>query len=161
MAKTGYCSLCQHAEVKRLNAVIEKGASYPAALTAMERFGIIFSKGTFYTHKQHITSPLSTYVDEAPKLIGVPKNNRAVLEAIRDFGMAQAMADPTKVTVKDALRAASILAEKDTKQADITVILAKVVQARPEIDGEFVELPQLEDTEAITRDYGRLTDSLV
>jgi hypothetical protein len=150
-SKTGYCSICKHPKVKAVNEVIAGGGSFSAALDRAEDFDWKFSKGTFLKHKAHATSALLTDADKARKNPVVPQNNRAVLEAIRDLGMQKALNDPDSVTVNQALRAASILAEKETKQDSIIVLLAKQLQGTPpmaEIEGEYTVLPQIETKEA-------------
>lgn len=149
--KTGFCSLCRHPKVKELNAVIKAGASFTAALEEMEKHSWRFSKATFYTHREHSTSALITDAEKARKNPIVPQSNKAVLEAIRDLGMQKALSDPDSVTVNQALRAAAILADKESKQDSIYVVLAKAVQAKPVeiIEGEFTEVtPLLETQEA-------------
>ena len=148
--KTGFCSLCRHPKVKALNEVIKAGGSYSAALDEMAQYDWRFAKATFYTHRDHSTSALVTDAEKARKNPVVPQSNKAVLEAIRDLGMAKALADPDSVTVNQALRAASILAEKESRTEGVLVILAKALQgpptpATPEIiEGEYREMPLLE-----------------
>jgi hypothetical protein len=142
MSKTGFCSICRQPKVKVVNEVIAAGGSFPAALERAQDAGFNFSKATFFKHKAHATSTLLT---------DVPKTNRAVLEAIRDLGMQKALENPDSITVNQALRAASILAEKESKQDHILIVLAKRLQqdSTPEIiEGEFTEMPRLEMQEA-------------
>lgn len=143
MSKQGYCSLCQHPKKLILNDKIAAGKGFTVALREMDEFGMSFSKTTFLTHKGHITSPLITAVEEArANPVIAPKNNRAVLEMIRDLGARKAMENPEEVTVKDALKAASILQQAEGKQENILVILAKaVMQPSLEIiEGDYKEL---------------------
>lgn len=149
-SKTGFCSICKHPKVKVVNEVIAGGGSYNAALDRAADFDWSFAKGTFLKHKGHATSPLLTDAEKARKNPIVPQSNRAVLEAIRDMGMKKALEDPDSVTVNQALRAASILAEKDSKQDNIIVLLAKQLQGSPPelIEGEYTALPALETKEA-------------
>lgn len=145
--KTGFCSICRHPKVKVVNEVIAGGGSFSAALDRAQEVGFTFAKGTFYNHKSHATSPLLTDADKARKNPVVPQSNRAVLEAIRDLGMKRALENPESVTVNQALRAASILAEKESKQEHILVVLAKELQGpMPElIEGEYTDVtPRLE-----------------
>lgn len=148
MSKTGFCSICRHPKVKIVNEVIAGGGSYTAALDRAEVAGFRFSKGTFYSHKAHAESPLLTDADKARKSPIVPQSNKAVLEAIRDLGMKRAMENPESVTINQALRAASILAEKESKQDHILVVLAKELQGPLNnvevIEGEYTETPLLE-----------------
>lgn len=152
MSKTGYCSICKNPKVKVVNDAIKGGASFSAALEIAQDHGLKFSKATFYSHKSHVTSPLLTDAEAARKNpIVQPQSNKAVLEAIRDLGMRKAMADPDSVTVNQALRAAAILAEKESKQDSILIVLAKALQApaAPElIEGEYEEVPLLEVSES-------------
>ena len=149
-SKTGFCSICKNPKVKVVNEVIAGGGSYSAALERAEEAGFRFSKGTFFKHKAHATSPLLTDAEKARKNPIVPSSNKAVLEAIRDLGMKKALENPDAVTVSQALRAASILADKEPRQEGILVVLAKELQGRPPevIEGEFTELPMLETKEA-------------
>jgi hypothetical protein len=149
MSKTGYCSICRQPQVKVVNDAIAGGASFPAALERAQEKGFKFSKATFFKHKDHATSPILTDAENARKKSIVPKNNRAVLEAIRDLGMQKALENPESVTVNQALRAASILAEKESRQDHILIVLAKALQQEGPpvevIEGEFTELPRLEE----------------
>lgn len=130
--KTGYCKLCQSELAPGLNKLIKEGKSFGEALDYMSPRGLTFSKATFFGHKKHITSPLLTAVEEAQKNPVIkPTSNRAVLEAIRDIGMKKAMEDPDSVTVNHALRAASILAEKESRHDSVLVVLAKALQGSP------------------------------
>lgn len=148
--KTGYCSICKNPKVKVVNEVIKTGGSFTKALYAATEEGFTFAKATFYTHKAHATSPLLTDAETARKKPIVPQSNKAVLEAIRDLGMAKALSDPDSVTVNQALRAASILSEKEGKQDSILVILAKALQTGgispmvEVIEGSYEEVPRLE-----------------
>jgi hypothetical protein len=74
-------------------------------------------------------------------LVG-PRNNRAILEAIRDIGMQRALENPEEVKIDHALRAAKILQDAEGKQETVLVLLAKAVQGPvPEIiEGEYREL---------------------
>jgi hypothetical protein len=149
-SKTGYCSICKHPKVKIVNEVIAGGGSFNAALDRASEVGWAFAKGTFFKHKEHATSSLLTDADKARKNPVIPQSNKAVLEAIRDLGMRKALEDPDSVTVNQALRAASILAEKESKQEGVLVVLAKALQGRPPevIEGEYEVLPRLEMKEA-------------
>lgn len=151
MSKTGFCSVCRSEKVKVVNEVIEAGGSFNEALVIAQENGFTFSKGTFFRHKTHITSALITDAEAARKNpVVLPKSNKAVLEAIRDLGMRKAVTNPESVTVNQALRAASILNEKETKQDSVIVVLAKALQQQhdepeiPEISGEYHEVPRLE-----------------
>lgn len=149
-SKTGYCSICKHPKVKIVNEVIAGGGSYNAALDRAAEVDWTFAKGTFFKHKSHATSALLTDADKARKNPVVPQSNKAVLEAIRDLGMRKALEDPDSVTVNQALRAAAILAEKESKQEGVLVVLAKALQGPPPevIEGEYEVLPRLELKEA-------------
>lgn len=149
MSKTGYCSLCKHPQVTALNNAINAGKGYVTCLREMDQaFGMSFAKGTFLKHKEHITAPLITAAEDARKNALTPRNNRAVLEAIRDIGMRKALDDPDSVKIDHALRAAKILQDAEGKQETVLVLLAKAVQGptpQPEtIEGEYTEVPQLE-----------------
>jgi hypothetical protein len=151
MSKTGFCSICRQPKVKVVNEVIAAGGSFPAALERAQDAGFNFSKATFFKHKAHASSTLLTDAEASRKKLAVPKTNRAVLEAIRDLGMQKALENPDSITVNQALRAASILAEKESKQDHILIVLAKRLQqdSTPEIiEGEFTEMPRLEMQEA-------------
>jgi len=150
--KTGYCSICKHPKVKVVNEVIAGGGSYSAALDRAQEFDFKFAKATFYTHKSHATSPLITDAEAARKNPVVPQSNKAVLEAIRDIGMKKALENPDSVTVNQALRAASILAEKEGKHESVLIVLAKALQGTPPelIEGSWREVPQLETEEEVS-----------
>lgn len=146
MAKTGFCSLCKHPKVTSLNNAIKAGKGFTVVLREMEQeFGLTFAKRTFLKHKEHIEAPLLTAAENARKesLVG-PRNNRAVLEAIRDLGMQKALENPEAVKIDHALRAAKILQDAEGKQETVLVLLAKAVQGAPpalsEIPGEYREL---------------------
>ena len=149
--KTGYCSICKHPKVAAVNEVIKAGGSFTAALEEASTYDWKFAKGTFFTHKAHVTSPLLTAADEARKNpVIVPHNNKAVLEAIRDAGFKKIMENPDSITPSQTLRAASILAEKEGKADTIHVVLAKLLQGAPAtefIEGEYT-VERLETTEA-------------
>ena len=154
MSKTGFCSICKQPKVKVINDAIKAAASFTAALEIAEDNGFRFAKATFYSHKEHVTSPLLTDAEKArANPVVQPRSNKAVLEAIRDLGMAKAIADPDSVTVNQALRAAAILAEKESKTEGILVVLAKALQGAPAqevIEGSFTEMPMLETQEVVT-----------
>jgi hypothetical protein len=144
MSKTGFCSLCKHPKVLALNNAINAGKGYTICLREMEEeFGMTFAKRTFLKHKEHITAPLLTEAEKARKmsLVG-PRNNRAILEAIRDIGMQRALENPEEVKIDHALRAAKILQDAEGKQETVLVLLAKAVQGPvPEIiEAEYKEL---------------------
>lgn len=150
--KTGYCSICRNPKVKVVNEVIAGGGSYTAALERATEFDWKFSKATYYSHKAHATSPLLTDAEKARKSPVVPTSNKAVLEAIRDIGMKKALENPDSVTVNQALRAASILAEKEGRHESVLIVLAKALQGTPPelIEGTWRDVtpPQLETQEA-------------
>ena len=142
--KTGFCSICRHPKVKVINEVIAGGGSYSAALDRGEEFGIKFAKATFYNHKSHATSTLITDAEKArknPIMPTGPGSNRGFLEAIRDLGMKKALENPETVTVNQALRAASILSDKEGKHVAIEIVLAKALQGTPPelIEGSWSE----------------------
>jgi hypothetical protein len=151
--KTGYCKLCHSEHVSALNKLIKNGASFGQAIESMAPKGVTFSKATFYGHKGHITSPLLTAVEEARKNPVIkPTSNRAVLEAIRDIGMNKVMEDPDSVTVNHALRAASILAEKESRQDSVLVVLAKALQGSPEVAVLEQQSPTMLETKTSDRE---------
>jgi hypothetical protein len=125
-----------------LNKLIKDGASYAKATEALKE-KIEFSKGTFYTHKRHVTHPLTTAVEEARShpIIGTPRSNTAVVEAIRDIGMQNIMQNPEKITPSQTIRAAAILAEKENRKEELVIILAKEVMGPPRdlplLEGEY------------------------
>lgn len=148
MSKTGYCSLCKNPKVMLLNNAIKAGKGYTIVSRELEPEGIKMSKVTFLKHRNHITAPLLTEAENARKhsLVG-PRNNRAVLEAIRDLGMKRALDNPEEVKIDHALRAAKILQDAEGKQEQILVVLAKSVMGPPPeiIEGEYRELESKED----------------
>jgi hypothetical protein len=138
--KTGYCSICKRDDLKKINKAIEAGLSYNSVREIVENPP---AKATFFKHKEHVTHPLLTDADSArANPVIQPKNNKEVLEAIRDIGLKNAMENPDKITTNHALRAAAILADKEQKIDQVQIILAKLVQGNPEpqrIEMEVVE----------------------
>lgn len=144
MANTGYCSICKRPDLKIINKGIEAKLSYNSIRDLIEDPP---AKATFFKHKDHITSPLMTDADLARKnpvlKIG---SNKEVLEAIRDIGLQNAMEHPDKITPSHALRAASILSDKEQKTDSVKIILARLlttpisplkIESAEFIEGEF------------------------
>ena len=154
--KPGFCKICIHPAAQFLNKRYEaEGEDFNAAKAARLAKEIdsdfSFSRQTWYSHLEHITHPLVTAVEDAKKHpVVVPKTNEGVLEAIRDIGMRRAAEHPDEVGVDHALKAASILAQKQPKSDSIVVLLAKVISASPPpeiIEGEFTEVTPVLTTE--------------
>lgn len=144
MSKTGYCSICKRDDLKQINKMIANGQSYESIKAAIEAAP---SKTTFYKHKQHSTAPLLTDADRARKNPAIaPKNNKEVLEAIRDIGLQNAIENPEKITANHAIRAASILAEKEKQRDSFVIIMAKSLQGQP-------PPPLLESDEVVIGEY--------
>jgi len=145
LAKNGYCSLCKNPKVLLLNNAIAAGKGYTVVSREMAEYDWRFSKGTYLTHRTHITSPLLTAAEEARKNpVLTPKSNRAVLEMIRDLGVQYAMDHPEEIGVNHALRAAKILQDAEGKQENVLIILAKSVMGNPPlpelIEGTYTEM---------------------
>lgn len=147
MPSAGYCKICASPYATPINKLLADGKNSTEIATQMEPFGFDFTRKTLSIHKKHITSPKQTLVERAAaNPVIVPKSNRAVLEAIRDLGMANALQYPEQVTVDHALKAAGELQRAETKGETVQVILAKVVmqQLAPDvtgyIEGEYTEL---------------------
>ena len=136
--KTGYCSVCRRADVKTINKAIEAGLSYASVRDMVPSPP---AKATFFKHKEHVTSPLITEAEAARKSpVLKPTSNQEVLEAIRDIGLQNAMENPERITTNHALRAAAILAEKETKHDQVTVVLAQLLQGPPPaLEAEIIE----------------------
>lgn len=147
--KTGFCSVCQREDVKRINKAIEDGWSYNAV---KDTFPTPPAKATFFKHKEHVTSPLVTAAQAArSNPVIKPRTNKEVLEAIRDIGLQNAIDDPSKITANHAIRAAAILSERE-KTHNVQIVLAELVQGPPP--------PMMIETETIVEgDYSeRRTD---
>lgn len=121
---TGYCSVCQRGDIKKYDKAIADGWSYN---TIRELFPNPPAKATHAKHKAH-TKVVATKPVEATPLDLRPRSNKEVLEAIRDLGLRNALENPESITVNQAIRAASVLAEKDKGQENITIIMAKLLQ---------------------------------
>lgn len=147
MPAIGHCKLCRSPYAPGLNKLLLDGKNSTQIRDAMAPLGLVFTRKTLATHKQHITHPLLTAVEHARKKpVIMPQSNKAVLEAIRDLGMRNAIDNPESVTVDHAIKAASVLESKDTKGDNILVIMAKAVMqdvsddVKGYIDGEYKEL---------------------
>jgi hypothetical protein len=145
----GWCSLCKSPYVAAINTLIKQGKNAGEAARAMAAFDVKFDRHTFYKHKPHIEDPMTTAVERARETAlaeGVPKSTRAVLERIRDLGMANALNNPEEVTVDHALKAASELNKQESKGEGVLIILAKAamgvaqVESPAYIDGEYTDV---------------------
>lgn len=156
----GWCSLCKSPFLPAINELVKQGKNAGEAARAMSVFDVSFDRHTYYKHKTHIADGerMQTMVEKAREnaLTGgeTPKSTRAVLERIRDMGMANALANPEEVTVDHALKAAAELNKQESKGEGVLVILAKAAMgvAHPDvaayIEGEYTDVtPELETSE--------------
>lgn len=98
-----------------------------------------FSRATYYTHREHITSPLIPAAEAARRSPSiVPQTNVGVLEAIRNIGAQRALEHPEEVTVDHALKAASALEARKGGTDNWVILLAKAMQETPLLETEVV-----------------------
>lgn len=142
MAKDGYCKICAHPEAWRFIEGAKKGGksgkgwNSSEAIEAGEKYGLKFTRLTWYNHVAHLDSA-EERVAKAAQAAGragrvpVKTTNPQFLETIRDLGMARALADPDSVSIDQALKAAQILEAKKEKGQDSLAILVQFTVGAP------------------------------
>lgn len=148
--KTGYCKICASPDapvfIRGAREGGKKGTGWNAAEAqeAGRLYGLSFNRQTWYAHLEHAKTGEQRLVQAAEKvlesgLVPVKTSNKGFLEAVRDLGMAKALANPESVSIDQALKAVQIMESKKDKGGDTLAILVQFVTNQPPaivIDGE-------------------------
>lgn len=141
--KPGYCKICASALLPQINKMIKEGQNAAKIGRWAKEFGLTFARQTLYAHKEHITDPKTSFVQQARRN-PVVKNvsTRQFLEAIRDSAAAKAVADPDAVSIDHGLKAAQILSNDKKGAEGIKLILMSVMVGRADevIEGEYTDV---------------------
>lgn len=146
----GYCKICASDLLPAINDMIKQGKNAAQIQRWTKEYNLTFARQTLYNHREHITDPKTSFVDQARKSPVIKRvSNRDFLEAVRDAGAARAMADPDSVSVDQALKATQIMMQDKKGHDGLTLVLMKVMTGRIDevidepmlIEGEYTEVP--------------------
>lgn len=148
--KTGYCKLCAWSHAPELDRGVRQGWNAAQAQEWAKRYGFTFNRQTYYAHKPHALSPEQRVIQAAEKKMRQTAvirkgSNQTFLEAVRDIGFTKAIEDPDSITIDHALKAASLLEQREKKGGDVINLLVSVSTgsynpAAVEVIGEAVEV---------------------
>jgi hypothetical protein len=151
--QSGYCKVCASELKAEINKRLKRGETYPAIMAWAKSKGFPISKPTLIKHKQHITDPKTTFVEEARKRPEIKRvTHTEFLQSVVDTAAAKVAESPDEVTLDHGLRAAQALgAQKDrTSDAINVLVLALTGNLRPQIstqddviEGDYRVVPAL------------------
>lgn len=130
--RSGFCSICASPNAIEYVAGARKGWNAKQFNEAAEANGESWNRQTWYSHLRHAKSGEQHLIQAAEKVrrqgaltVGDIKksSNAQLLEAIRDIGMAKALANPDDVTIDQALKAVQIMEGRKEKGSDALNIL--------------------------------------
>lgn len=156
----GYCSICAHPEAPRFILGAREGGKSGKGWNAKEaqeeaaKYGLSFSRPTWYAHQKHARTGEMALIQAAEMVrqsgaLSVEdirkSSNTEVLEAFRDLGLANALASPGRVGPKEALKAIQILEQRKDRGSDSLNILVQFITGAPPavvIEGEARDVTQ-------------------
>lgn len=128
--KTGFCKLCAWEHAPELDRGVRQGWNAAQAQEWAKKYGYTFNRQTYYAHKPHALTPEQRIVQAAEqkkKAVQIRRSsNQTFLEAVRDIGFTKAIEDPDSITIDQALKAASLLEQKERKGGDVINLLVSV-----------------------------------
>jgi hypothetical protein len=139
----GYCKICASALLPGINKMLREERTYREIIEWAGEFNEKFVRQTLAKHKEHITDPKTTFVDQARKNPIIKRaSNEEFLDAVRDAGFAKVAANPESVTVSQALKAAQISMQAKKNNDGLTVVLVGVMTGKADevIEGEWKEI---------------------
>lgn len=157
MAKTGvpgYCSICASPNAPAYVKGARDGWNAAQFNDYAAMNGEKWNRQTWYEHKKHAQTGTQLLITEAEKVrrngaltvADIKKSsNDEFLSAVRDIGMARALANPEDVTIADALKSVSIMEGRKEKTSDSLNILVAFITGQPPIhviEGTAVEVPE-------------------
>lgn len=139
--KAGFCKICAHPDGWRFVEGVTKGGKSGKGWNAAEaaeagaRFGLSFSRLTWYNHQKHVRGEVASPETASPVPTDGPKervpvrkaSNVEYLETIRDMALARALNNPDEVTIEQGLKATSILEGRKSQASDSINLLVQVV----------------------------------
>jgi hypothetical protein len=153
--KQGYCKLCSFDDPKVQDEFDKRVLDYtPKKLNAWLATKVAghkpVSRGTIYSHREHVRAPEDRVVQASQRRDMVhgkqPRrtSESEFLDAVISLGHANALADPEAVTVDQALKATQIKqsakAKGDAHQVLVQIMTGNYVASEGVIEGEAKEV---------------------
>jgi hypothetical protein len=139
---TGSCKLCRSEFRSEINRRLARGETREQVQEWLATKDFKVSLPTLTTHRQHITDPKTTLVEQAQRNPAIRRvTNSEFLETIRDIGAQRAIDNPDSVSLTHALKAAAQLEARQNKQIDVMLAIAQMATKRlaPTADIELLE----------------------
>jgi hypothetical protein len=146
----GRCKVCHWKHAKELNKRLNQGhnAAQLNEWAKTKEPPLSFDRKTLYAHKPHAKHPadaLVAYADRGLEVAIPTVTTSEALNALKDIGMANVMADPTLVNPAHMLKAIDLLERQKSNGPAILDIIAKMmVGAKVEhvvtIEGQATEI---------------------
>lgn len=158
--KPGYCSICAHPNAAEFILGAREGGRSGNGWNAAEaqehaaKYDFSFTRQTWYKHLEHAKTGEQQLIQAAElvrrqgalDLTDIKRStNTEVLEAFRDLGLMNSLANPDKVGAREALKAIQILESRKDRGSDSLNILVQFVTGAPPavvIEGEARDVSQ-------------------
>lgn len=138
----GACKVCSSPFAKEVNKRLGSGQSAPQIVQWLQQakgFGV--TRQTLYNHREHVTDPRTTFVEEARRNPAIKNvSNDEFLAAVVDAAAARVAQNPDDVTIEQGLKAVSVRESRRDKSVNILLAVAQYVTQRTPIDvidGEY------------------------
>jgi len=151
--QVGFCKVCASDLKGEVNKRMNRGDTIASIERYLKDKEYPVSQPTLRSHREHITSPKTTFVEKARQnpviKRGVTTND--FLQTLVEIGATRAAEAPESVSLDQSIRAAQIIEGRKDKQVDALVTIARMLMGqapRPEIiEGEYFEVKEITTSE--------------
>ena len=150
MTAPGFCKVCSSPLSKEIGKRLARGDSLVAVAEWCATRNFSVTRQKIGDHKQHITDPRSTFVENARRNPEIRNGvtNDEFLQAVIDVATARAEKDPDSISITHGLKAVQVREARKEKSINVLLLLAetftgKRLEQRPQpmIEGSWAELP--------------------
>jgi len=145
----GYCRVCASELKGEVNKRLNRGDTIVSIERYLKDREYPVSQPTIRKHREHITSPKTTFVEKARQNPAIRRGitTNDFLQTLVEIGATRAAEAPESVSLDQSIRAAQIIEGRKDKQVDALVTIARMLMGqapRPEIiEGEYVEVKEI------------------
>lgn len=145
----GFCKVCSSDLKGEVNKRLNRGDTIVSVERYLESKEYPVSQPTIRKHREHITSPKTTFVEKARQNPAIKRGvtTNDFLQTLVEIGATRAAEEPDLVSLDQSIRAAQIIEGRKDKQVDALVTIARMLMGqapRPEIiEGEYFEVKEI------------------
>jgi len=138
---TGFCKLCSSDLSKEINRRLARGESRAQVRDWLAAKDFKVSLPTLTSHRQHITDPKTTLVDDARRNPAIKRvTSTDFLQAVVDMAAANIENSPQDVPLGAGIKAAALLEARREKPINVLMLIAQRATNRLEIPAEDIPL---------------------